>query len=226
MTTNHPNDGVLSRFSRGDLEDKISAVVAAHLGSCSQCQTRVSQLESKLADLYFEGLEEQVSTKSSTPFDIMQEEILKKPQVKTLPIVKPNEFVEVSGKKIELPAHISHLTKSMRPWRKVGSRIQYSQLDIHGNNHLYFVHFNSGAQIPEHTHLGQEFVYVIEGSFSDQISEYSTGDFACFSQEDHHSPKTDDPDGCLLLVSLEAPFVFKKGWSQLLNPISRFLLKY
>ncbi len=50
-----------------------------------------------------------------------------------------------------------------------------------------------------HVHDGFEWVYVLEGSFTDQAGEHKAGDFVVNTTEGVHQPRT-GPDGCLLFI--------------------------
>ena len=123
MSLNHPKDDLLLKFSSGDLEDKISSVVSAHIGSCRECKSKLSQMESKMAELHFEvtsGAQE-----SPMAFELMQEQILKKTPAPVNKVYPQINFVEVHGKSIELPGHLSHLKETMSPWRSAGSTVSH-----------------------------------------------------------------------------------------------------
>ena len=50
-----------------------------------------------------------------------------------------------------------------------------------------------------HTHDGFEWVYIIEGGFTDDAGTHKAGDFIINSTEGIHQPKT-GPDGCKLII--------------------------
>ena len=157
----------------------------------------------------------------------MKNFILKKPShddQKSVSKKAKRVSLQFNNKTIELPPTLLSAKENMSPWKSIGN-ISYSKVDIHGSGNMYFVHFEPGVNISEHTHDGNEYAYVIAGSFSDQHSEYITGDFASFSHDDSHNPYTEDPDGCLLLVSIDGPFIFKEGLARLLNPFRRLFYK-
>jgi anti-sigma factor ChrR (cupin superfamily) len=51
----------------------------------------------------------------------------------------------------------------------------------------------------EHIHHGFEWVYIIEGGFSDDRGQHKAGEFIINSTEGIHQVKTGD-EGCLLLI--------------------------
>ncbi|MFC2162681.1 cupin domain-containing protein [Candidatus Altiarchaeota archaeon] len=50
-----------------------------------------------------------------------------------------------------------------------------------------------------HFHQGLEWVYIIEGGFTDQAGRHVAGDFLINSMDGEHQVST-GPDGCLLLI--------------------------
>jgi putative transcriptional regulator len=54
------------------------------------------------------------------------------------------------------------------------------------------------AQFPEHTHEETEWLYILEGKFSDQNGTYSKGHFVINEKGSKHATKS-GPNGCLVL---------------------------
>ena len=50
-----------------------------------------------------------------------------------------------------------------------------------------------------HTHDDFEWVYILEGQFTDDVGVHKAGDFVINSTESIHQPRT-GPDGCTLLI--------------------------
>jgi putative transcriptional regulator len=224
MNNSHPNQKILIKLTAGELDDKHSLVVSAHTQSCGACKIKISQLESQLSENYFSTSASDINLSPTPDFSQIQKTIL---ELKPKSISKKSVSVEritIKNKSVELPIQLNSLISQMQKWKTVGDKLSYCKIDVHGSSNLYFVYFNKGAKIPEHTHEGNEFVYVIAGSYSDELFEYVSGDFSSYNTADSHHPYTEDPDGCLLLVSLDGPFVFQEGWARLLNPFRRWFI--
>ncbi len=223
MTTKHPCDAVLTEFASGHLDDHLAILVSAHSQDCAHCCSRLEQTEKRLAEemssapLINDGVRPDLSK--------IQDRILSQSDSPASPqVVTSSRTLSFKNKKVLLPKALQKAERFMTSWRRLGS-ISYSKVNIAGTSNLYFVHFEAGAKIAQHSHDGNEYAYVVAGSFRDQHSDYVTGDFACFGVEDSHHPYTDDPDGCLLLVSLEGPFVFSEGLPRVLNPFRKLFFK-
>ena len=224
MNQNHPSLSFLDQLVSGNLDDTVSMVISSHTGSCKRCQDYMTKKEELLANDLFISMPEQVT--NVPDFSNLQESIMNSAEdtMTTAELPKLDNILQFKNKKIDLPANLQNMKKHMTPWKSFGS-ISYSKIDVHGASNMYFVHFEPGVKISEHSHEGNEYAYVLAGSFQDQHNEYITGDFASFSHDDSHHPYTEDPDGCMLLVSIDGPFVFKEGWARLLNPFRNLFFK-
>ena len=98
-------------------------------------------------------------------------------------------------------------------------------MDIGGDTVANFIYMEKGGSVPEHTHRGSEMTLVINGEFSDGISEYDTGDFMVMNGEHKHSPSTQADEGCLVFSIVDKPLHFTSGWARLINPFSHLFFK-
>lgn len=218
---NHPNIFVLKSFASGEIGAQLAILVSAHLESCVQCKIDLHKIESEFTKSFIS--ESKIDSQS---FEEEFKSILNCSQEKLDISSESNSqksFLNFEGKNYHLPKGINSLQNVMGPWKMKLKNFYYSKLNLSGIGNMYFLYFKSGVSIPVHTHTGNEYVYVIAGSFEDGINEYITGDFANFNQSVSHSPRTNDPDGCMLLVSIEAPFHFQKGWARLLNLFGKWI---
>ncbi|MCB9026535.1 MAG: cupin domain-containing protein [Bdellovibrionaceae bacterium] len=229
MSSKHPNLRILKQFANGDLDEHLSILISAHRSGCKKCSKIVSESESKASLIFFNEVDSRFKDLKIPDFSAIQAKILnKKSTVKEASILQTHKdkHLVFKNKNIDLPAPLIALKKLMGPWKSINKNISYSKLSSQSRGNLYFVFFGPGAKIPEHSHDGNEYAYVVAGSFRDQVSEYISGDFASFNHKDCHHPYTDDPDGCMLLVNLKGPFYFKEGLARLLNPFRHFIFKY
>lgn len=221
MIHNHPSPFLLEQFVSGDIEDQLAVILAAHVESCEQCQKLIKKREQHMAG----SLVEQ-QPPANVDFGDMAENIMSQKLPSTPPSQSKTEndiSLFFKDQEFSLPTPLQPLKKLMLPWKRSFANISMAKIDLAGTGSMYFLHIPKGTTVPVHSHKGNEFIYVVAGSFEDDLNEYITGDFAHFSVHDTHTPTTQDPDGCLLLVSVEGPFHFKKGWAKLLNPFGRFL---
>ena len=217
----HPSPSLLKLFAAGELKDSLAVMIAAHVESCSKCQKEVKAFENTLA----QGFENNTLSKDYTSIknDLFHKII--QTQKDSLDRADKDLHLSFEDMSFNLPKALAPLKKHMSSWKTKLNTFSYSKIISPQNELFYFLYFKKGVQVPVHTHTGNEFVYVIAGSFNDTLSEYATGDFAQFTHQHSHSPMTEDPDGCLLLVHIESPFYFQKGWSRLFNLLGSWLYR-
>ena len=68
------------------------------------------------------------------------------------------------------------------------------------------LHYRPGASLPRHEHLGHEWIWVLAGSQCDEHGEYTAGTLVVNTPGSSHAPAS--PDGCIVLISWEAPVRF------------------
>lgn len=219
MGHRHPSEDILKAYAIGDIDEKVASLVSAHTQHCSLCAQIVRTEE----DLHAQELV-QVEPFKRPNFDHLYHKILTPPalSIEKVEEKEPHHFpsqFEIEGLNIDIPRSLRPLLARASSWKSVLGNISYAKVEMDGPGHFYFVYFKKGAKISQHSHKGHEFSYVVAGSFNDEFNEYVTGDFAWFDKSDTHTPQTQDPDGCLLAVVIDAPFIFKKGLSRLLNPL-------
>lgn len=221
MNNNHPNIDILKKFAYGQLDDQLSVIVSGHVEYCSLCRKQIYQYEDQLALETFNLTSEENKVPD---FSILEKNIVEN-GLSPLSFAKDtnNNYLSFKNKQIPLPHSLSSITKYVGSWDCLFGKISFAPVNLQGKGHMYFVHFEQGAKIPKHSHDGNEYAYIVAGSFCDSKTEYISGDFASFNEADSHAPYTNDPDGCLLLVSLDGPFYFKEGFAKLLNPFRKFL---
>jgi|RhiMetdeSRZDD1v2_1073273.scaffolds.fasta_scaffold153209_6 anti-sigma factor ChrR (cupin superfamily) len=65
-----------------------------------------------------------------------------------------------------------------RPWQERRSGVHWKVLHEDGDRRTVLVRYEAGAIVPRHRHLGDEQIFVIEGSVSDETGTCHAGDFA------------------------------------------------
>lgn len=66
--------------------------------------------------------------------------------------------------------------------------------------------YHPGARIPEHMHVGMEFLLILRGSQSDERGHYNAGTFLINPTESSH--KVLSEEGCVVLAVWEKPVRF------------------
>ena len=66
--------------------------------------------------------------------------------------------------------------------------------------------YQPGAVVPQHSHRGFEYVFILRGSQKDNRGEYFRGSFIINKPGSHH--QVSSSDGCVALVIWESPILF------------------
>jgi len=78
-----------------------------------------------------------------------------------------------------------------------------------------------GGTSNTHTHMGDEYTVILEGSFSDEAGLYHKGDFLLRDASDQHTPVATLDKYCICLAVTEAPIQLTGFFGWLLNPFIR-----
>jgi anti-sigma factor ChrR (cupin superfamily) len=85
-----------------------------------------------------------------------------------------------------------------RPWDQRRPGVHWKVLREEGDRKTVLVRYERGAVIPRHRHLGDEEIFVIEGSVSDDTGTCKAGDYARRPPGCVHTVRS--ADGALVLA--------------------------
>ena len=85
-----------------------------------------------------------------------------------------------------------------RRWDQRRPGVHWKILHEDGDRRTVLVRYDPGAEIPRHRHLGDEQIYVLEGSVSDDTGTCEAGDFARRPPGCVHTVRS--PGGALVLA--------------------------
>jgi anti-sigma factor ChrR (cupin superfamily) len=71
-----------------------------------------------------------------------------------------------------------YVSVAARPWHERRPGVHWKVLHEEGDRRTVLVRYEAGAVIPRHRHLGDEQIFVIEGSVADDSGTCAAGDFA------------------------------------------------
>lgn len=71
-----------------------------------------------------------------------------------------------------------YVSVGARPWQLRRSGVHWKVLHEDGDRRTVLVRYDAGAVVPRHRHLGDEQIFVIEGSVSDETGTCKAGDYA------------------------------------------------
>jgi putative transcriptional regulator len=104
-------------------------------------------------------------------------------------------------------------------WKKMSSSVDVAQLVTGQSDYEVSLHkICAGGKTPKHSHSGKEYTVVLEGSFSDESSVYSEGDFILRKEGDEHQPMGAQNGECICLSALEAPIKLSSPFGFLMKP--------
>lgn len=208
----HPDIELLLKYASGKLEPSLAVAISLHQQTCQTCQKEISLLESvggdaieSTVDIIHESID---STNNS--FNSLMEKIEQQQDKQD-----NNSFENDNLESLAIAQSDHAFVKMMAEkqfdqikWQKVSSKIWKANIAM--NDPCYQVEllkFAPNANIPQHTHQGNEFTLVLDGDFSDHQGNYVEGDFITQNEEDHHQPIAGDK-GCICMAITDAPLKF------------------
>jgi len=236
----HPSNAALVDFAEGNLASAEALFVSAHCDMCHTCHNKLLSISDSLASQYlneqddpcFDTARDVSATQIPRDYIAMFENITTqrndtdtRKEAQAELSRRQNYEIVLDGKKFKIPPTLFRLTERMGQWSHLLGRIWQAQVDIGGGSLAQFIYMEKGGAVPEHTHKGHELTLVLDGSFSDGLHTYHSGDFIALSSHDTHAPKSDVDEGCLVLSIIDQPLLFTQGWAKLINPLSHLYFK-
>ena len=207
----HPSSEMLVEFSAGTLDTATSICVSAHLHFCKCCRDEVARLNEVGAHLMSEAPPEEIDNE-------LFDKILAK-------IDQPETTVDVSHKTANasgFPEPVNKLLNHAEKtpvWKRLSKSMEVAKLFTGQNKYEIALHkICAGGVTPKHDHRGLEYTVVLEGSFSDESSVYTQGDFIIRKPGDIHQPMGAKNGECICLSAQEAPIKLKSILGFFLNP--------
>ena len=206
----HPDPAMLVEFSAGTLGTAQSICVAAHLHFCEQCRNEVLRLDQIGSQLLSQSEPESVDPKL---FESVMSKIDELPE---------SEEIRFDKEQLRFPLPVSKLfdkAEVVPEWKKMSSSVDVAQLVTGQSEYEVSLHkICAGGRTPRHSHSGREYTVVLEGSFSDESSVYSEGDFILREDGDEHQPMGAQNGECICLSALEAPIKLSSPFGFLMKP--------
>ena len=203
-------------FAAGQMPDSLGVMVACHLEQGASCRQRAQFYERLGGELLLEPCSIEVS--SLLLPSLLQR--LDQPE-SDAPITVAFEGTDDTRVprplRRFLPGYFDRL-----PWTGLVPGIKEFELPI--SNQRYrakFYKIAAGKELPEHTHRGNEFTLVLEGSFSDKAGDYHPSDFVLADESTIHQPKAAADRDCICFAVMDAPLKMTGFLGRLLNPFLR-----
>jgi putative transcriptional regulator len=235
----HPSSDMLRSYCKGELDDVMAIMVAAHVHLCPECQEQAARIDEELAsgELEYVSREKLVVAEQSLDLDAMLAQVTSSVSVaestelstelqSAEPASSSEQPVQINirDRYIQLPSVLSGIVDRSGPWNHVINELWQSPVKGHGLGYqVDFIYMYPSGTVPSHTHKGREVTLILDGSFKDDEGEYSAGDFVIKTSRDEHNPVSES--GCLCLAAIDAPLHFTSGISRLINPFSQLFFR-
>lgn len=209
---NHPQDDLMAAYSAGSLPLSQALCISAHLEHCPDCAQKLQRLNrvgsQLMQDLKPAGVSEGLKQKLLDSLDGLQDEAPKAALADTSVPRCLQQFIEKDYDSLN--------------WKRVSADIHSAELCRDSNGaRVELLKIKPGGSATRHTHTGDEYTVILEGSFSDESGLYHQGDFMVRDEKDHHTPVATQDRECICLAVTEGPIQFTGIVSRLFNPLIR-----
>lgn len=212
-TSNHPADELLAAYSAGSLPLSQALCISAHLEHCPACMQALRQLDRV-------GSELMQQLAPSAPAEDLKQALLER--LDSL-IEEPQTPATATDRSVPrcLRQFIVGSYADLK-WKRVSLDIQSYELCRDDNGaRVELLKIRPGGSAATHTHLGDEYTVILEGSFSDEHGVYRRGDFLRKDCSDRHTPVATRDRECICLAVTEGPIQLTGFFGRLLNPLIR-----
>mgnify|MGYP001446568996 CR=1 FL=1 len=152
-------------------------------------------------------------------FDTIMERIDRLDEVSTP--AQPNLTTVATPSQVDFPPLVNKLINADdKPpnWRRLSGSVDMARLKTGQDNFEVALHrICAGGKTPKHDHGGLEYTVVLKGSFSDELSVYSEGDFILRKPGDTHQPMGAQNGECICLSAQSAPIKLTSPWGFMMN---------
>ena len=216
MASYHPPLELLTAYASGTLPLSHSLGIAAHIECCPKCAATVQRLNQLGGSLF----DQQKPSECSI-------------QLKETVLAQLDEQAPVEASE-EIPAVDVKIAKALRQffpeakdyeslnWNRLSPSLKMINLATESNGtKVDLIRIKAGGKVASHTHTGNEYTIILEGSFSDESGVYKEGDFIARNGRHHHRPVATEDRPCVCLAITEAPIQFTGFFTRWLNPFIR-----
>lgn len=218
----HPSADVLTSFAAGGLPLSHSLCVSTHLEHCSECRQTLRALEGVGGELF-----EDLAPKQSN--QALKSRVLD--AIRQNPASNATAPAAIAAKEVQAQSNGS-IPKSLRQfvkqgydslkWRRISASMFTTELCREADGaRVELLKIMPGGSVSTHTHLGDEYTVILEGSFSDEDGLYRQGDFMVRDASQQHKPVATKDKECICLIVTYAPIQFTGWFTRWLNPFLR-----
>lgn len=201
------------RYAAGTIGAGPAIVVGAHVSACPHCAEAVRTFEA-LGGAILEQTE---------PTALSADAL-----AKTLARIDAEGKREASGDNHSQPIVIDGVRLpdtlkgcEIRRWRWIGPGIHMSRVGVPHDPeaNLILLKVGPGRALPDHGHVGTELTYIVSGSYTDALGQFTPGDIADVDEHVEHQPIVDRDGECICLAAVEGKMRFNSLIGRMLQPI-------
>jgi len=213
-TSNHPFDELLTAYSAGSLPLSQALCISAHLEHCDSCARKLKRLNRVGSELMQQLKPAQASQELKNRI-LQRLDSLEEDKHEELPSAADSSIPRCLRQFIETDYD------SLR-WKRISADIHSVELCRDSNGaKVELLKIKPGGTATTHTHLGDEYTVILEGSFSDESGLYQRGDFLLRDKNDKHTPVATLDRECICLAVTEGPIQLTGFFGRMLNPLIR-----
>ncbi len=214
MVNYHPSDELLMQFAAGQQSDALGLVIACHMEKCASCRQRTALYNHIGGELLDHSTPVEVS---DNLLDAIMSKLDDDPEERNFEagniVLETKQCVPRPLRRF-VPDEFSKLK-----WSGLSPNIKEYRLNIQDPHYTAkFYKISAGKELPQHTHRGNEFTLVMQGSFSDRAGDYHAGDFVLADATTIHQPKASEMEDCICFAVTDAPLKMTGFFGRFLNP--------
>jgi putative transcriptional regulator len=201
----HPNEETILAHAAGTLDPALALVVTRHLAMCDECRER-SRWAAALGAALLEGLGSDPATADLTQraLSAVQGRIAATEQASA------ETALDSESRSAQLWQILQHPDDDL-PWRSMTPGINYYFVaaDADSGSWARLFRFQPGVRLPRHSHGGEEYALVLQGSYVDESGHYAVGDFSEVEAAFSHEPVVDSEIPCIALIATTGQLRFE-----------------
>lgn len=203
----HPQASLLAAYASGAVPLAPALTIRCHLTTCAACRAKVALMEEAEGQL--------LDSLPPTPMSVgaldrvMDRLAAEAPE----PAARPGELLG----DVLLPPAIAEVGVAPRRWMGPGLWTAHLRLQPQDNWRAFILRAPAGQKIPQHRHVGHEFITVLQGAFSDGVC-YGPGDFVESGPDSRHTQQVTPEGPCACLVVVQGQIEWR-GMGRLVTPM-------
>ncbi|MFK7993456.1 MAG: ChrR family anti-sigma-E factor [Granulosicoccus sp.] len=212
--SHHLTDETIQDYASGSLSAPMETLVACHLTVCSKCRMRVKTADDIGGTLFSESESVGVALSAS--------ELLARSAL--IPDHSAPSFSKDIPSVTGVPRPLARLLPTSLEeldWRRIAPGIKQHNLSDQHRKHGAFqlLHLEPGVVLSAHSHNDRELTYLVQGSYSDELGRFMTGDIADLDgHEEPHQPVVDSEIPCIALIATHSPVNYSGMLGKIMQP--------